>query len=369
MDTSTCKVAGLPDSDGLPVPAPSADYPIASFPSPTVTSFATAVSAAPAFPEIAEYESDAGNIAHSLRVLPSWLISMFLHVGVLVTLACVTRQVDLGTVISLVVSPADQTELGNIELALEPLPVDTESAQKLDRQASELPDAAKLSLSVELASRVDTTGLESVQLDSELWGTTTGEGVAYRSLGEGLGDLADVGEEGDKAQFFGISARGSSFVFVIDCSGSMGGPRWNAARNELIRSMRNLKPDQQFCILLYSSFATSFEGNVNKAQYVAATPENLDLMTRWLNIQVPAGGTLPLPAVKVALELQPDAIFLLSDGELQDDTRGFLFKINVQSKAEEEIVPIHTVSAGMSMGAQLLEVISTENRGIFQQVW
>ncbi len=362
METTNCEVAGLPDTGGLTVPVPSAVNPeFSSFP------------ANPAFVtgeiQIEDHDSNVGSVVQSLRLLPSWLISMVLHVCVLVTLACFTSQVDIGTVISLVVGQNEQTELGDVGVNLEPMLVDSASAKQLDRLANELPDAAKLAMKVEVASMEAGPGLESLQLDSELWGTTTGEGVAYRSMGEGMGKLAEDGEDGDKAKFFGISARGSSFIFVIDCSGSMAGPRWISARNELIRSMRSLRPDQQFCILLYSSFATSFEGNVNKATYFAATPENLDLMTRWLNIQIPGGGTLPLPAVKAAINLKPDAIFLLSDGELQDDTRGYLWKYNVRGKADEEIVPIHTVSAGMSMGAQLLEVISTENHGKFQQVW
>jgi hypothetical protein len=66
--------------------------------------------------------------------------------------------------------------------------------------------------------------------------------------------------------------------------------------------------------------------------------------------------------------LRPDAVYLLSDGELQDDTRGYLLRNN-RERSGRQPVPVHTVSAGMLFGAQLLQVIAQENGGQFQQVW
>lgn len=308
----------------------------------------------------------AGLTVRDLRVfIPGWLASFLAHVGLVVTLAFLGAVTSVPSVISLVALPSvdDGAEMLDVVLG----PTVTESGEAGQSALDQLAAEAQLPPRIPVPPLETDFGLASLWQQGNdsaaLWGTSAGAGVERR-MGDGEGDA----DGQDQAQFFGVSARGNKFVFVIDCSGSMGGPRWISARSELIRSLRALKPDQMFCVLLYSSDAWSYEGNVELASFAMATPENLDKSALWLGRQIPGGGTLPLAAMREALTLRPDAIYLLSDGELQDDTRGYLLRNN-RVRSGRQPVPVHTVSAGMLFGAQLLQVIAQENGGQFQQVW
>lgn len=298
--------------------------------------------------------------------IPGWLASFLVHVGMVVALAFLGVVTSQPGIISLVALPAIDDGAEKLDVVLGPTSAEAAEAGQsaLDQLAAKAELPPLMPVPPVLAQFAELTSLWQQGNDSAaLWGTSAGAGVERR-MGEGDGDA----DARDEAQFFGVSARGNKFVFVIDCSGSMGGPRWISARSELIRSLRALQPEQMFCVLLYSSDAWSYEGNVELASYALATPENLDKAALWLGRQMPGGGTLPMPAIREALTLRPDAIYLLSDGELQDDSRGYLLRNN-RARSARQPVPVHTVSAGMLFGAQLLQVIAQENGGQFQQVW
>src|SRR3954447_20501329 len=55
-----------------------------------------------------------------------------------------------------------------------------------------------------------------------------------------------------ETQVFGLTARGSIFVYVFDRSLSMQGPALAAAKRELLTSLSHLKPVQQFQIIFYN---------------------------------------------------------------------------------------------------------------------
>jgi len=67
-------------------------------------------------------------------------------------------------------------------------------------------------------------------------------------LDEGDKDGKDSGKgKGSKVKFFGLESIGNQFVFVIDCSGSMGHEdRYQRAVYELTRSMDMLKTNHRF---------------------------------------------------------------------------------------------------------------------------
>jgi hypothetical protein len=70
-----------------------------------------------------------------------------------------------------------------------------------------------------------------------------------------------------------------------------------------------------------------------------------------------------------ALILDPDAIFLLSDGELQDNTVSLLRVWNVDredSYGAHSKIPIHTISLGPPGGGQrMMKRIAEDNDGEF----
>jgi hypothetical protein len=75
------------------------------------------------------------------------------------------------------------------------------------------------------------------------------------------------------------------------------------------------------------------------------------------------GGTNPALAVKRALELEPDAIFLLSDGEF--DLRPTMAVIHHFNRAR---TVIHTIAFGSLAGQPMLAAIAEATGGSFRFV-
>jgi hypothetical protein len=67
------------------------------------------------------------------------------------------------------------------------------------------------------------------------------------------------------------------------------------------------------------------------------------------------------------LELNPDAVFLLSDGELQDDSLLRLRVLNNRQGPSRQI-PIHTIHLFSQEGRFTLQQIAVENGGSFTPV-
>jgi hypothetical protein len=74
------------------------------------------------------------------------------------------------------------------------------------------------------------------------------------------------------------------------------------------------------------------------------------------------GGTDPRAALKKALELQPDVIYLLTDGVFNDDAVAEVTKQNTRG------VSIHTFCFGDAAGEGLLKNIARENNGTYKFV-
>jgi len=85
-------------------------------------------------------------------------------------------------------------------------------------------------------------------------------------------------------------------VFVVDTSGSMGGVSIRQARDSVSRSLRFLRPEDQFNIIAFNSgFRTLFR------QARAASPHNLQLAQEFVRHLQASGGTEMLPALRAAL--------------------------------------------------------------------
>lgn len=186
------------------------------------------------------------------------------------------------------------------------------------------------------------------------------------------GDSSSSGSKKTGASFFGAEAHGDRFVFVIDSSGSMRGPRWIALCNELMRSLRTLSPEQEFYVISFDALAHPMFGTLPpKGKFLKASPDNVKKLGRWLNSVQLGSNTFPSTAVGIAMRLEPDAIFLLSDGEIRDSTLADLRiwnRVKGDDGEEKAKVPIHTVLLHSSEGYATLDAIASENEGSFTPV-
>ena len=148
--------------------------------------------------------------------------------------------------------------------------------------------------------------------------------VARRSTRNCLAKAVEAAEKGmaggggsgssSKAatEFFGIGGYGQTFVYVVDCSGSMNeNDKFDRARYELLKSIEQLGKDQQYFVIFYNHQMYPMPSE----KPLMATPDNLAKTTDWINHAEAMGGTVPMPALMLALSMKPDAIYFLTDGQ------------------------------------------------------
>jgi len=184
---------------------------------------------------------------------------------------------------------------------------------------------------------------------------------------------ANRASDGNGAYFFGTYASGQRFVFIIDSSRSMlEGRRWATARRELVRALQSLSPDQEFFVIGFDSTAKPMFGQFPpNSKFLHPTESNIDRLNRWVGTILHGGATLPASSIGIALRMKPDAIFLLSDGEIQDTTIQDLRVYNRRMNSKgtpEAIIPIHTVLLHSMAGLMTLQTIADENDGVFTPV-
>jgi Ca-activated chloride channel family protein len=148
------------------------------------------------------------------------------------------------------------------------------------------------------------------------------DGVVYStrasgSAGPGGGSAGGGGPRGSfgTAPFFGIWDAGAKFIYVIDRSGSMFSYNaMQAAKNELLSSLQSLRRSQQFQVVFYNLDPQWMKApGKTDFQYFPASESNRRLAGQFIAQVQPDGGTQHLPALQLALRLHPDVIFFLTD--------------------------------------------------------
>ena len=185
-----------------------------------------------------------------------------------------------------------------------------------------------------------------------------------KGSGEGTGDEAGgVADPGLGAAFFGSQGAGKTFVYIVDMSGSMYGARFERARRELISSIEKLNPEQSFHVFFFSDQTFPLFFPKPATSLIKANSSNKKKSVRWIRAREPGGLTNPIMSLRAALDLKPDVIFLLTDGEVDDpeQVRKIIQDNNVRTT-------IHTIAFENEDGANTLERIAKENRGSFRFV-
>jgi hypothetical protein len=123
---------------------------------------------------------------------------------------------------------------------------------------------------------------------------------------------------------------------------------------EVRRSVLALQAPQQFEVIFYNEGSTPMPGG---PQPRPADNQNKSQLVAWLRMVDPDGGTDPRSALRQALSLRPEAVFLLSDGEFPKGTAEIVAGINPQR------IPIHCVDLSGGEGGDHLRRIARESGG------
>lgn len=298
-----------------------------------------------------------------LRVLLSRVggvgASVLAHVALIIVLAIVTLKM-----------PSDAASLGLQASASTELEEPFEISESAEPEVPEtnMEQTQPTEQTIDVAEQLD--GLESSLADSL---SSLAPKVSLASAKNGMSSAAKAmsGPASTSASFFGAAASGNCFCYVIDGSGSMRGGPWEAAKFELLKSLASLKPKQRFYIIFFNRKLTAITlpgkmGPSPRALY--ATPENLEHARRWVDTLEIGIGAPPNKALEFAIEKEPDAIYLLTDGVTTVDVAKFLRETNRVEDllgAPQVLVPIHSIAFYSLEGQQLLQQIANENRGQF----
>ncbi len=183
------------------------------------------------------------------------------------------------------------------------------------------------------------------------------DGIALGGRGEADGSLS-----GASAEFFGIGGYGQTFVYVVDCSGSMSErDKFERAIYELLQSIEQLASDQRYFVIFYSDAAYPMDAD----EPVLATEDEFARTRRWVSHVEPQGGTNPLPALSFALSLRPDAIYFLSDGKFDPVT---LQEVRSQNRPKSKRIPIHAIAFMERATEGLMRTIARNSGGEYRFV-
>jgi len=205
-------------------------------------------------------------------------------------------------------------------------------------------------------------------------------GSARRPLLPGLGDEAILAEEAaeraarqaigppTRVSLFGAPAAvGRSFVFAIDRSGSMGGKGLNAlvaARDELARGIAHLEPNHKFQIIAYNHDCRYYR----TTRLIPADAEGKSGVPAFIDNLSAFGGTLHEMALRAALALEPDVVFLLTDGG--DPPLGEI-ELNHIRKLADRRTAVNCCQYGRGPapdGENFLMQVARQNRGTYTWV-
>jgi hypothetical protein len=117
-----------------------------------------------------------------------------------------------------------------------------------------------------------------------------------------------------ETQLFGVRGRGNRFVYVFDRSSSMEGAPLAAAKRELLASLAALSSANQFQVIFYNQQPQpmpAFRGGA--ATMTAADELGKRQAASFAGSIFADGATDHLAALRMALGLRPDVLFLLTD--------------------------------------------------------
>lgn len=183
-------------------------------------------------------------------------------------------------------------------------------------------------------------------------------GTGGGTSGEGLGGAPT-------AKFFGARIEGRRIVFVLDNSGSMTGGRLETVIDELERCVDALTPKQEFYVFFYSDAVYPLYYPHPVMQYIRANEQTKQRLAAWLKTVELSLGDKVVDALEAAASIEPDTVFLLSDGRIAGER-----KLQYLMASGQRGFPIHTIAVGLgtsSVGRRNLEMIAEANRGQFRE--
>lgn len=295
---------------------------------------------------------------------PAWLLSLTLHAALFllltagVNLAPPAAPSEPGREVGIVLASRDESEqetfLDQAEAA---------SAQTGAQTAEPLFDIALPQDPAESLPRPqDWLGAAAAQPGL----ATSAAGMARGPAGPGRASDGNA-----RTSLFGVAGVGQKFVYVFDRSGSMGGSGRSAlaaAKEELLASLQPLESTHQFQIIFYNDEPSLFQIPGRAGQLVFgddASKQAADAFVRKIRAD---GATDHLRALSLALKLQPDVIYFLTDADQPVMSSAQLARVQRINSGQ---TTIHAIEFGFGpplAGENFLMQLAAQNGGTHRYV-
>lgn len=307
-----------------------------------------------------------------LFATPSWLVSMAVHTVGVIILALLTVPPVLKSV-GTFLEATDATS--EVVEDLQPLKVEVVELKKTEMTSADVSAEAVASVSVADAGQLGAVAANLSVGDVEVPAQAEIDGLFAGDSGKAMGSAVG-GDAKAAAQFFGVKATGRRFVFIVDSSNSMKGGKFAAAKEELMYAIRRLSKDQSFYIIFFDANAERMLLPPDKEPPLLPAPATTDNILRaekWVNTVQNELKTNPYDSVKFAIEMVPDAIYLLTDGKFTDrgQTERYLKANNLSNDPVDGYRPkvvIHTICFWQKDGEDTLKAIAKDYGGTYRFV-
>lgn len=122
-----------------------------------------------------------------------------------------------------------------------------------------------------------------------------------------------------------------------------------------------MTPQQSFYVIFFDQQPfPMFHPDSAEPRLLNATRDNMGRLESWVNAFAGGGGTDPTEAMRQALALTPDGIFLLTDGMFPPTA------VEVIRSENKRKIIINTIGFVNPAGEPLLRQIAQENRGKYR---
>ncbi len=190
--------------------------------------------------------------------------------------------------------------------------------------------------------------------------TTPGTGTGGTD-GDGTGG----GAAAPGRSMFPIESSVNRYVFVVDSSRSMNHPYHGPAKTrlgrvkiEMWRSIYAMSSEQKYFVIFFNTRAIPMPAD----RMVAGGQENQGELVRWTARLRADGTTDPEEALLLAIRLQPDVIYFLTDGDFNHRV------VRKVTQANTGRIRIDTIGLGDTFGSELLEELAAKNGGVYRRV-
>ena len=162
--------------------------------------------------------------------------------------------------------------------------------------------------------------------------TAAGAGALSSGSGSGHG--------GSASGIFGGVGDAESVAYVVDASSSMAGERMRLVLQELRRSVNSLQEHQEFFVVFFNQRTYAMMWPKIEKRLVKANAVNKDRVLEWAFRVLPEHSTMPERSLRMALDLKPDIVFFLTDGDIP------MGSLRTVKKYRQRKTSVHTICVG-----------------------